>query len=234
MNKFKSVIGIIICISLFGCTTDECVQNSQYEDESILNQQLILDNKQIDVECILQNPQLPTGCEITSLTMVLNYHGFSINKIDLAENYLKKGKIGQTDFEKAFVGDPKDQHSYGCYAPVIVDCANQYLKEKKVSLKAIDYTGSSIEELYHFINQGIPVIVWATINMAEPYPSIKWTVDGNELQWISKEHCLVLTGYDKIENVVYLSDPLKGNIGYDATIFAKRYEQMFSQAIIIK
>lgn len=234
MSKLKRVIGIMICISLVGCTTDECIQNSRYEEESTLNQSLILDKKQIEIECILQKPELPTGCEITSLTMVLHYYGFSINKIDLAENYLKKGKIGQTDFKKAFIGNPRDQHSYGCYAPVIVDCANQYLKDKKSSLEAIDQTGATIEELYQFINQDIPVIVWATINMTEPYPSVKWTVDGNELQWISKEHCLVLTGYDRIENVVYLSDPLKGNVSYNATIFAKRYEQMFSQAVIMK
>ncbi len=43
---------------------------------------------QLDVENILQNPELPNGCEITSAAIVLNYLGFDIDKVTLAENYL--------------------------------------------------------------------------------------------------------------------------------------------------
>ena len=43
---------------------------------------------QLNVENILQNPELPNGCEITSAAIVLNYLGFDIDKVTLAENYL--------------------------------------------------------------------------------------------------------------------------------------------------
>lgn len=37
--------------------------------------------KRLDVECVLQNPELPTGCEITALTTVLNYLGYNVDKL---------------------------------------------------------------------------------------------------------------------------------------------------------
>ena len=46
------------------------------------------DTVQLNVENILQNPELPNGCEITSAAIVLNYLGFDIDKVTLAENCL--------------------------------------------------------------------------------------------------------------------------------------------------
>ena len=51
---------------------------------------------------INQHPELPTGCEATALTMVLNYYGFGADKLDIADNYLPKGPVGSTDFRVAF------------------------------------------------------------------------------------------------------------------------------------
>ena len=41
---------------------------------------------QLNVENILQAPELPNGCELTSAAVVLNYLGFGIDKVTLAEN----------------------------------------------------------------------------------------------------------------------------------------------------
>lgn len=70
--------------------------------------------KVIDIDEILQNPELPTGCEVTSLAMVLNYWGYDIDKLTLATDYLKKGEIGSVNFKEAFVGDPRSAEAYGC------------------------------------------------------------------------------------------------------------------------
>ena len=39
-------------------------------------------------EAVLQNPELPTGCEITALTQTLNFYGFDIDKVTLIKLFL--------------------------------------------------------------------------------------------------------------------------------------------------
>ena len=83
--------------------------------------------KRLDVECVLQNPELPTGCEITALTTVLNYLGYNVDKLTMADYYLDKGKMGEVSPYKAFVGNPRDEDSCGAFAPVLVNSATKYL-----------------------------------------------------------------------------------------------------------
>lgn len=47
-----------------------------------------------DFPVILQMPELPTGCEITALTMVLNYYGFAVDKTVMAAEYLPTAGMG--------------------------------------------------------------------------------------------------------------------------------------------
>lgn len=130
----------------------------------------------ININCILQNPELPSGCEITSLTMSLNYNGYKVDKIELSDNFLPKGKIGETDYNVAFVGNPKDNTGFGCYAPVIVNTANNYLKSVESKKTAFNLTGSSLQEIFKYIDSNIPVIVWVTNEMKAPYISRTWYV----------------------------------------------------------
>lgn len=39
---------------------------------------------------IIQTPELPTGCEITAATMMMNYYSFNADKILMANEYLPK------------------------------------------------------------------------------------------------------------------------------------------------
>lgn len=62
---------------------------------------------QLNVENILQTPELPNGCEITSAAIVLNYLGFDIDKVTLAENYLPMHiPYWEADPEVEFMGSP--------------------------------------------------------------------------------------------------------------------------------
>ncbi len=200
---------------------DEYIENNGKGNLQVLN--------------IMQKPELPTGCEVTSLAIVLNYLGFNVDKCDLADNYLDKGSIGITDIDKAFVGNPRSNSSYGCYASVIVNCANKWLTEHGSSYRAYNMTGKQLERLFCEIDSGRPVIVWATINMVESSIGPTWFIpDGYSVTYIAQEHCLVLTGYDMEKGVVYVADPLVGNTSYDLEVFRKRYEELMYQAVIIK
>lgn len=190
-------------------------------------------NNMIDIEPLCQYPELPTGCEVTSLTAVLNFYGFPCDKCDISDNYLEKGDVGTVNFREYFEGDPRDSSSYGCYAPVIVNAANKYLSSNNSKLKAIDISGNNLDQLFSYININIPVIVWGTQDCQEGHYSVTWYVNGEELTWFTPEHCMVLIGYDT--ESVWVVDPIYGDIrSYPIDAFARSYNSLFKQAVVIK
>lgn len=191
---------------------------------------------QLNVESVAQLPELPTGCEVTSLTMVLNYLGHDVDKLVLADTYLPKGPIGETHPDVAFIGNPRDAYSYGANAPVLVKTANDYLKDVESDYTAYNLTGTEFTDLLSYVNDGYPVMVWETIGMFEGYPSTKWVIDNTEFQWYANFHCMVLIGYT--DDCYILLDPLdeKGeNETYfiDKELVEKRYNELHKQAIVI-
>jgi len=190
--------------------------------------------KKIDVNELLQEPELPSGCEVTSLTADLNYLGYSIDKMTMVDKYLDMGEIGLTNPYEAFVGTPDDNGSYGCFAPVIVKCANKFLKDEGFQHLAYDYSGNELQNLFQQIDLGNPVIIWATIDMNDTYNSAVWEIDGENIYFPANEHCLLLTGYDYEQSVVYIMDPMVGNVTYDMALFNYRFHQIGSQAVVIK
>lgn len=74
-----------------------------------------------DFPLIMQMPELPTGCEITALTMTLNYYGFQIDKVTMATKYLptlpsadvyvtEDGILYGNDMNQFFIGDPASEN----------------------------------------------------------------------------------------------------------------------------
>ena len=198
----------------------------------------------LSVNCILQKPELPTGCEVTSLAMLLNYLGYNADKVELSRNHLPKmqfyynedGALCGADFRSTFVGDPESEYSYGCYAPCIVTAANSYLSAVGAGAQARDITGTSLEELFDRIDSGSPVLIWITADgLAASYLTETWlTPEGYTVQWRRNEHCAVLTGYDCGAGVVYVSDPLYGNTTYDMSLLRTRYGEMGCQCVVIE
>lgn len=189
----------------------------------------------IKVPRILQNPELPTGCEVTSLAMVLQHSGYNVLHTELAYMWLDKGEYRASDYRKVFVGEPTSAFAYGCFSGVIERCANKYLVSKNSSSEVRNLTGCEPKQLYRYVANGIPVIVWATGNMEECYYDKQW-VDketGNIITWVRNEHCLVLTGYDFEQKLVYVNDPLKGRTAYPMELFEYRFKQLESQAVVI-
>ena len=182
---------------------------------------------------ICQYPELPTGCEVTSLAMVLNYYNVDCDKCEISDMYLTKGDVGTVDFNQAFEGDPRDESSYGCYSNVIVETANKIISDKGAVLSVKNFTGSALDELYSFVDMDIPVIVWGTQDCQEGHFSVTWNVNGKDMTWFTPEHCMVLIGYD--ENFVWVADPIYGDVrSYDKAIFERSYNSLFKQAIVIK
>ena len=188
----------------------------------------------IKINNILQRPELPTGCEATALTILLNYLGYKVDKCTIADDYLPVTDE-PLSLDTHFIGNPHLKSGLGCNAPVIVQTANLYLSNVKSSRQAKLLTKSSPEQLYRYVAKGIPVICWTTIAMLDTRVSATWTAKdtGQKVNFMINEHCTVLAGYDTEKDTVVLNDPWKGIVVYSMKLFEKRYRQMGSQAVIL-
>lgn len=189
---------------------------------------------QLPVSFLNQNPELPTGCEVTSLTTVLNYLGYKVSKETMADNYLPKCNFDEGTFWDYFIGDPRDEYAFGCYSSPIISAANSYLKNQKSKYRALDYSGSGFEIFLREVEAGNPIILWSTIDLADAFVTLGWEVNGQYVEWIAPEHCVTMIGYNLDRNTVTLSDPLVGIVEADMDTVYLRYRQMCSRAVVIK
>lgn len=193
------------------------------------------DSNSIKVAYIYQEPELPTGCEITSLTMLLNFLGYDVDKTTLADDYLTMDYTASVGFDKAFIGNPRWDGGYGCFAPVIAETAQKYLNDQNSSYTAKNISGTDFEKLYSYIDQGKPVIVWNSMYQLDVEKYFCY-YDENKtpVYWYANEHCVLLTGYDKTENTVTVADPLSGLMKYNTDRFKYLYDTLEKQAVIIE
>ena len=187
----------------------------------------------INLTCIYQRPELPTGCEITSAYMILKYYRFPISKVRFANKYFEV-KEKKTDFRYSFVGDPYSEYGLGCYAPAVVLAFNRYFDVCESDMRAFNYTGYTFESLLNEVAMGNPVVIWGTQYMKEPFYGSYFSCGDDVIRWISQEHCMVLGGYDLKRKTVYIYDPLAGPVEYDMDLFKKRFLQLGSQAVIVR
>lgn len=185
-------------------------------------------------EAIMQEPELPTGCEVTALAEVLNYLGFDIDKVELCDNFMPVDYEGAVNMYYAYIGDPKSNNGLGCYAPVIVKTAYEYFESVDSPCYAVDITGTDFKYLLFQITQDRPVIVWTTMGQMETYPNYKWTAgNGEDMVFNDYQHCVAIYGYDLNAGVIYTADPLVGNTTYEMSRFETIYDIMYQQAVVI-
>lgn len=193
----------------------------------------------LDVPYISQD-DYPTGCESVSAVMLLQYWGLNIDVDTFIDDYLDCGqftwqgetRIGPSPHDR-FVGNPRSENSYGCYAPVIERAVTGLLPE---DYAVVNRTGSVLPALaQRYLDRQIPVLIWATIDMKETYVSASWVneKDGSTVQWLVNEHCLVLVGYD--DESYYCNDPNRngGVTRYSRELLESRFKSMGSQALAI-
>ena len=103
---FLLLIGLICGIAIYSSNTGQAamaaaaikswLHSPVVKANSILEQKFdfsflpIKDQVHLDIPAISQNPELPRGCEVTSLVMLLNSAGVNVNKMVLAEKVKKR------------------------------------------------------------------------------------------------------------------------------------------------
>ena len=196
-----------------------------------------------DFDIIEQYPELPTGCEITAMTMVLNYYGYNVDKVTMALDYMPKvqaefyrsedGRLMGPDLENFFVGDPTEETGYICGTGAIVTAANAYLTDVGSDMTAVAMKNAQPEELYNLIDQGTPVVIWCTINMEDRAETDGWyREDGTYMEWSTNDHGAVLIGYD--EDTVTVADPIYNRITVSRAQFEKIFAERGGQCVILQ
>ncbi|OTX51041.1 hypothetical protein BK723_16450 [Bacillus thuringiensis serovar pondicheriensis] len=193
------------------------------------DEKVILSN----VPFIQQLPELDRGCEVTSLAMMLQYAGITVDKMKLANeikkvDFMNDGVRGNPN--EGFVGNiyTFSESGYGVYHGPLFQLAKKYLPNK-----AVDLTGKSIEEMYNSVKAGQPVVMItnATFAPLDEDEFTTWETNNGDVSITYNEHCVVLIGYD--QESVYIRDPLKDSL--DVKVPRERFEQawvqMGSQAI---
>jgi len=193
-------------------TTQTNIPNVQQETDK--NKNKMKDKVLLDVPLIKQNPELKYGCEITSVTMLLQYAGVNVNKMQLYKEVekdtdkIKKAANGDIlnwgDPNEGFVGDMTGRSSgYAVFDKPIVDLVEKYLPNRSVNL-----TGYSFQETLQQVNDGKPVVVWTTGDYLQPNRWEEWEHNNKTIKTPLDLHAVVLVGYD--DKNVYVNDPLSG------------------------
>lgn len=188
----------------------------------------------LNVPEILQKPVLPTGCEAVSLTMALQYEGFDVDEIVIADEFLIYNNESD-NMAVGYVGDPFSEEGAGCFPPAIVATAASFFEDQDADYLAYNITGSSLDELLAYVAAGTPVIVWTTMYMAEPeFTREDAEYDGHIYYWYRQEHCVVLSGYDLASGTLQINDPLEGTVTRDKEEFSRIYTKTGENAVVLR
>ncbi len=192
------------------------------------------------VPLISQLPELPRGCEVTSLAMILQFNGVPVDKMTLAEEIKKDptpysvvdGVVHFGNPNDGFVGDMYsfDNPGYGVYNGPVYHLANHYFPNQVLNM-----TGANFEYIKRSIARGMPV--WVIIHTrfgTLPKSSFEtWQTPTGMISITYHQHSVVVTGYD--QDYIYFNDPLTNERSRPVLIhrFVEAWEQMGSQAITI-
>lgn len=189
-----------------------------------------------NIKHISQYPELPTGCEVTALAILLNHSGVGVSKLELA-NKIKKapkpvyrnGEYSGEHPNNAFIGNPYSVDSYGVFMNPIIDLASNYIDILRID----NMQDATFDSILDRVRSGIPVMVITTRDLVAPKYDKYWTLEnGNKFTWPSYEHSMVVVGYDS--STVYVSDPTYGKlVGYSRDRFEDMWNRLGKQALCI-
>ncbi|WP_164668304.1 C39 family peptidase [Virgibacillus doumboii] len=207
--------------------------------EKYISQYEIKGSVHLDAPHIKQLPELPRGCEVTSLGMLLKYSGVDVDKMELAERVKKDKTPYQTTKNGVYFGNPNngfvgDMYSFdnpglGVYHGPIADLAAQYVGIERV----YDFTGRNFSEIINQLNQNRPVwvIINAEYNKLPETFFTTWQTEDGPIDITMKEHSVLITGYD--QEYIYFNDPLNREEKAPINEFKAAWIQMGKQAITV-
>ncbi len=200
------------------------------------NSIILKDSVLLKPPIINQLPELPRGCEVTSLAMLLSYRGVNVSKMTLADEVKKDttpyriigGKINYGNPHNGFVGrmDTLEGNGLGVYNEPIEELLRKYVPDSTINL-----TGLEFEDLFYYLNSNVPVwiITNATFNRLPASEFETWHTADGPIEITYREHSVLVTGYD--DNYIYFNDPYGYTSKAGRKGFIEAWKQMGRQAV---
>jgi uncharacterized protein YvpB len=187
-----------------------------YEDGTKATGTLILDgvnfafdeqglwiSTRLDAPYVSQLPDMPSGCEVAALTMMLNYAGIAVSKEELAAR-MPYAATPDEGFTGNLYADGTSGFGGIIWPAGLLGLAQSYQPS------ATDLTAAPWEMLQSSIDAGKPVCVWIS-------------TDG-------LDHTVLLTGYST--TTVWVNDPLVDkDVELDLTAFLSSWERNAYRAL---
>ena len=154
-----------------------------------------------------QMPDLPNGCEVTSLSMLMNYYGIKVSKNELAEtiqhvdSFTDGGKY-RGNPHQGFVGHMTIANAGWCvYNEPLYNVARKYTSHIE------NITGSDFLSLLKLVSNGHPVMIITTTTFNKVNNMQTWDTNTGKVNVTPSSHACVITGLCKPKKVVYVNNP---------------------------
>jgi uncharacterized protein YvpB len=223
----RTLLLAVGCLSLSACATKE-------GGDAEVGESQIVESTKLDAPWIAQKPELPRGCEVTSLTMLFRYAGVTVDKMTLARE-VEKVPYDQGGFRgnpnDGFVGDMYTfaKPGYGVYHAPVARLAETYMPGR-----IVDLTGGSFDDILQqqvATKHPVWIVINATWKKLAASQFETWHTSSGDIKITWHEHSVLVTGFDAAS--VYINDPLDSNKNkkLDRQAFREAWEQMGRQAI---
>ncbi|MCW6148134.1 C39 family peptidase [Lactiplantibacillus plantarum] len=208
--------------------TDAAKSSSQTKPKSV-------NQVKLDVPLVNQmtTPRLYNGCEVTSLTMLMNYAHINVTKNELAAKITSvpltysDGEHGNPEY--GFVGDiTGNDPGLGVYHKPIYKLAKTETSQVK------DLTGANFDTVIEQLEQGRPVWTITTASFAPVSTMQTWQTPQGSVKVTYDMHSVVIVGFNRTKKLIYINNPYgEKQQAVSWKNFEAAYNQIGKQAIVL-
>lgn len=203
--KLKNLFWIIPAAIILIIGAIYLFNKNKINDE--INWMTMKQEQKLNVPLENQMPDLPNGCEVTSLSMLMNYYGIKVSKNELAEtiqhvdSFTDGGKY-RGNPHQGFVGHMTIANAGWCvYNEPLYNVARKYTSHIE------NITGSDFLSLLKLVSTGHPVMIITTTTFNKVNNMQTWDTNTGKVNVTPSSHACVITGYSKPKKVVYVNNP---------------------------
>ena len=193
----------------------------------------------VPLESQFDGDALENGCEVTSLSMLLQYYGYDTSKNELADEldyqplFTESGNHG--DPHLGFVGDiTGGDEAMGVAVEPIAKLAREYVGD---DYRVVAGEKNSFNKIINVVASGKPVWIVATVDFQVPTDDdwLLWETDQGSIYVTPLIHSAVITGFDREKEIVYVNDPYGyQNREIDWSDLKKIYQESDQQSLYLE